>query len=74
MWSLEKVEPSILILYEFLLSLTPYITHASRLVANGAKLIYTNPDANCLVNGGIKPGCGMCLFLVSMSRSIQCLY
>ena len=35
-------------------------------MANGAKLIYTNPDANCLVNGGIKPGCGMYLFLVSL--------
>jgi NagD protein len=40
------------------------IEKAVRLVAQGAKLIATNPDPNCPTADGIRPGCGAIVAMI----------
>ncbi|KAK8791153.1 hypothetical protein WA158_005784 [Blastocystis sp. Blastoise] len=71
---IDEIKPDYVVIGEGRTINFDTITHASRLVANGAKLIYTNPDANCLVNGGIKPGCGAFNACIEMASGKKGFY
>lgn len=44
---------------------------AARMVLNGAKLIATNPDANCPTVDSMRPGCGAIVALLEKATGVQ---
>jgi NagD protein len=47
------------------------LERAVQLVADGAKLIATNPDPNCPTDDGIRPGCGAIVALIEAATGIK---
>ena len=47
------------------------IEKATTMVMNGAKLIATNPDANCPTPSGLRPGCGAIVAMLEKATGIE---
>lgn len=50
------------------------LERATRMVANGAKLIATNLDASCPTDNGIRPGCGAIAAMIEKATGKQAMY
>lgn len=63
-YSIVEQDPDYVVVGEGRLISFEVIEKAVRLVADGAKLIATNPDPNCPTAEGIRPGCGAIVAMI----------
>ncbi len=63
-YSIVDHDPDYVIVGEGRMLSFEVIERAVQFVANGARLIATNPDPNCPTAGGIRPGCGAIVAMI----------
>ena len=67
-------DPDYVVLGEASMYSLEQLTHATRLVAAGARFIATNPDANGPTEGGIVPACGAVAALIERASGVSAFF